>query len=172
MHPKFFLSISLLILAMGLGLYYFSQPKRNMTVPSFSNNNIQPTTTMTEEEWKAKLTPEQYYILREKGTEAPFSSPLLEEHRPGTFVSADCGEPLFRSEQKFDSGTGWPSFWAPINKDAVIEETDDSLFMVRTEVMTKKCGGHLGHVFNDGPAPTGLRYCINGAALKFIPDES
>jgi peptide-methionine (R)-S-oxide reductase len=126
--------------------------------------------TMTETQWKAILNPDQYHILREAGTERPFTSPLLDEHRKGTFVSADCGEPLFRSETKFDSGTGWPSFYAPISPDAVIEKTDSTLGMERTEVLSK-CGGHLGHVFTDGPPPTGLRYCMNGLALRFIPDK-
>lgn len=127
------------------------------------------TSDYTESDWKRALTPEQYYILREDGTETPFTSPLLNEHRPGTYVTADCNEPVFRSEQKFDSGTGWPSFWAPITSNAVVTSTDESLFMERVEVRSK-CGGHLGHVFTDGPAPTGLRYCMNGDALKFIPD--
>ncbi len=139
-------------------------PENSLTQPSLAYASY------SEEDWKKVLTPEQYHILREAGTETPFTSPLLDEHRPGTFVTADCGEPVFRSEQKFDSGTGWPSFWAPINADAVVTSTDSSLFMDRTEVRSK-CGGHLGHVFNDGPVPTGLRYCMNGAALKFIPDE-
>ncbi len=123
----------------------------------------------TETEWRQRLTPDQYAILREAGTETPFTSPLLNEHRKGTFVTADCGEPVFRSEQKFDSGTGWPSFWAPISSGALIERTDTSDGMVRTEILSR-CGGHLGHVFDDGPPPTGLRYCMNGLALKFIPD--
>ncbi len=122
----------------------------------------------TEAQWKTILTDDQYAVLWQAGTEQPFTSPLLNEHRKGTFVSADCGEPVFRSEQKFDSGTGWPSFWAPISRDAVVERTDTSAGMVRREVLSR-CGGHLGHVFTDGPQPTGLRYCINGLALKFIP---
>jgi peptide-methionine (R)-S-oxide reductase len=126
----------------------------------------------TNDEWKALLTPEQYRILREKGTEVPYSSPLNDEKRPGTYVSADCGTPLFRSEDKYDSGTGWPSFTKPISPDALRLEEDRSLaWAVRTEVLDAKCGGHLGHVFEDGPPPDGLRYCMNGAALRFIPDE-
>ena len=126
--------------------------------------------TYTNDDWKKVLTKEQYYILREAGTERPFTSSLLNEHRAGTFISADCHKPVFRSEQKFDSGTGWPSFYAPITPNAVIEKTDTSLFTTRTEVLSP-CGGHLGHVFDDGPQPTGLRYCINGDGLLFIPDK-
>lgn len=132
---------------------------------------LQPLTQLpkTDAEWKKILTDEQYYILREQGTERPFSSPLDFETRPGTYYTADCHEPVFRSEQKYDSGTGWPSFWKPIRDDAVVTREDNS-FGKRTEVLSR-CGGHLGHVFTDGPEPTGLRYCMNGDALIFVPDE-
>ncbi len=116
------------------------------------------------------LSKQQSDVLKKKGTEAPFSSPLYTEKRPGTYLAADTKEPVFRSEQKYESGSGWPSFWAPISPEAVKTITDESFGMVRTEVMSK-AGGHLGHVFPDGPEPTGLRYCINGTALIFVPDE-
>ncbi len=118
------------------------------------------------------LSPAQYAVLKQNGTETPYSSPLLDEKRPGTYVTADCMEPVFRSEQKFDSGTGWPSFYAPINPDSVVEVDDSTMGITRTEIRSKKCNSHLGHVFNDAPqTPTGLRYCINGIALIFIPDK-
>ncbi len=122
----------------------------------------------TDAEWKSQLTPEQYNVLRQEGTEYAFSSPLNEIHDKGVFQCAGCGLPVFSSAQKFDSGTGWPSFWAPIKKENVIEEVDKSLGMTRTKVACAQCEGHLGHVFDDGPRPTGLRYCMNGVALKFV----
>ena len=122
----------------------------------------------TDADWRSTLTPEQYAVLRKEGTERPFSSPLLHEERKGVFACAGCNSDLFSSSTKFDSGTGWPSFWAPLD-NAVDETTDRSFGMSRTAVSCRRCGGHLGHVFKDGPKPTGLRYCMNGVALKFMP---
>jgi peptide-methionine (R)-S-oxide reductase len=122
----------------------------------------------TPEEWKQRLTPEQYYVLREEGTEIAFSSALDHETRAGIYDCAGCALPLFSSTTKFDSGTGWPSFWAPL-ANAIGTTRDTSFFEVRTEVHCRRCGGHLGHVFDEGPKPTGLRYCMNGVALKFVP---
>jgi peptide-methionine (R)-S-oxide reductase len=124
--------------------------------------------THTDAEWRKLLTREQYAVLRQAGTETPFTSPLSHEARNGTFACAGCDAPLFASKTKFDSGTGWPSFWAPLD-GAVDETTDNSFFMRRTAVSCRRCAGHLGHVFDDGPKPTGLRYCMNGVALKFEP---
>ena len=124
--------------------------------------------THTDAEWRALLTPEQYAVLRHEATERPFTSPLLHEARAGTFSCAGCALPLFSSATKFDSGTGWPSFWAPLD-GGVSTKTDNSLGVSRVAVMCAQCEGHLGHVFDDGPKPTGLRYCMNGLALKFQP---
>jgi peptide-methionine (R)-S-oxide reductase len=122
----------------------------------------------TDAEWRARLTSAQFRVLRGHATERAFSSPLNHEKRHGTFSCAGCGQPLFASETKFESGTGWPSFWEPV-EGSVVTTVDRSYFMVRTEVHCSQCGGHLGHVFGDGPPPTGLRYCMNGAALVFTP---
>ena len=121
----------------------------------------------TDAEWKAVLTPEQFAVMRQEDTERPFTSALLEEHRKGTFDCAACDLPLYSSTTKFDSGTGWPSFF-DVLPNAVAKKDDNSLFSSRTEVHCRRCGGHLGHVFEDGPKPTGLRYCMNGVALKFV----
>jgi peptide-methionine (R)-S-oxide reductase len=123
-----------------------------------------------EAEWQKQLTPEQFRVLRKHGTERAGTSPLNHEHRNGVFHCAGCGQPLFASDTKFDSGTGWPSFFQPL-ENAVETTTDRSFFMTRTEVHCRRCAGHLGHVFEDGPRPTGLRYCMNGAAMTFEPKE-
>lgn len=127
--------------------------------------------TKTPEEWRRILTPEQYSVLREHGTERAGTSPLDKNYKAGTYDCAGCDLPLFSSETKFNSGTGWPSFYKPLD-NAVGSTTDTSYFMTRTEVHCRRCGGHLGHVFEDGPPPTGLRYCMNGVALKFVPKAS
>lgn len=125
--------------------------------------------TYTDAEWRTRLTPEQYRVLRQEGTEPPFQNSYHDNKQAGTYVCAGCDLPLFTADAKYDSGTGWPSFWQPIAPTAIGTKTDWKLFVPRTEVHCSRCGGHLGHVFSDGPQPTGLRYCMNSAALKFIP---
>jgi peptide-methionine (R)-S-oxide reductase len=124
-------------------------------------------TNKSEEEWRKTLTPEEFHVLREKGTERSFTGKYVDHKKKGIYVCAGCGKELFSSDTKFDSGTGWPSFWTPISEDNLEMKPDHSLGMRRTEVLCSQCGGHLGHVFNDGPKPTGQRFCINSAALHF-----
>lgn len=144
-----------------------------MTRPAFWRADDAPTPPVvrTDEEWKKLLPAEAYQVLRKEGTERAFSGPLHDNHAAGTYRCAACGLPLFASEKKFDSGTGWPSFWAPLDEKNVGTRKDRSFFMTRTEVHCARCGGHLGHVFDDGPKPTGLRYCMNSVSLAFEPAE-
>ena len=146
----------------------FAGLRRLAIAPARATSNEHFEIAHTDAEWKALLTPEQYAVLRHEATERPYSSPLEREHRKGTFHCAGCASALFSSTTKFESGTGWPSFYRPL-AHAVGESRDASLGMVRTEVHCARCGGHLGHVFDDGPKPTGLRYCMNGVALTFEP---
>ena len=163
MTRRLFLGTSTAIMGAGamgfLGL--FGQASRTLAGAAFE-------VVRSNDEWRHLLTPEQYRVLRDHGTERAGTSPLDREKRAGTFACAGCDLPLFASDKKFDSGTGWPSFWIPL-ENAIGTSEDNSLFGKRTEVHCRRCGGHLGHVFDDGPKPTGLRYCMNGVAMKFVP---
>ena len=151
--------------AAGLGIH------RLAWTPARAGNAMSFEVNYSDDEWRRRLTPEQYRVLRQEGTERAGTSPLNQEKRAGTFVCAGCGTPLFAQDTKFDRRTGWPSFYQPVSSDNVGEKSDRSFFMRRTEVHCARCEGHLGHVFPDGPQPTGLRYCINGVALDFKPEE-
>jgi peptide-methionine (R)-S-oxide reductase len=136
-----------------------------------SKDDIKNKVVKTDEEWKSLLTPEQYAVTRKHGTEQAFTGPNWDQKKPGTYSCVCCGEPLFTSDTKYESGSGWPSFYAPVNNDVVDEHIDRSHFMERVEIRCAKCEAHLGHVFPDGPKPTGQRYCTNGLALKFTPKD-
>lgn len=159
----------LLLLATSLGVFTACGRLRDVAAADPSDPSGETfEVSHTDAQWRQQLSPGQYRVLRQAGTETPYTSPLNDEHRSGVFACAGCSLDLFSSATKFESGTGWPSFYAPM-PGAVIERTDGSLGMTRTEVLCRRCGGHLGHVFDDGPEPTGLRYCMNGVALVFRP---
>ncbi len=161
------LTVSILtILIAGFMLIKFSSGADQM-----SENEILERTGLTKEDWKKKLTKLEYYVIWEKGTERPFTGDLLKNKKKGVYVSAACKQPVFHSDHKYESGTGWPSFWRPISDEAIKLVKDTSYGMNRWEVVSSKCGEHLGHVFHDGPEPTGLRFCLNSAALDFVEEK-
>jgi len=162
------IAIGMTFLKFGYSTVFKMSPSK--TAASIVSGTFDKSKFKSDAEWKKLLTPEQYHILREAGTEIPFTGELNNEKRKGTYYSVGCDVPLFRSEQKYDSGTGWPSFWAPIDEEAVVLRKEDGLENGRIEVLDI-CGGHLGHVFDDGPEPTGKRYCMNSVALWFVSDE-
>ncbi len=158
------LAVAGLCLALGFGVtYVYAQSK-----PAKTSQAATYPYRLSDAEWKKRLSSQAYHVLREQGTEPAHSGAYWDNHRKGTYYCAGCNQKLFSSSTKFESGTGWPSFWQPVAKSAVIEKTDRSYGMTRTEVVCSNCGGHLGHVFNDGPKPTGLRYCMNSVSLKFV----